>query len=188
MASRELVIDACCTINLLATGREVEIVKALEVCLLDTPYTSGEPTAVWSRPDHEGRRVREPASTAALRSCGLLVTRSLDTEALHDAFALASQRIRGADASCVALAGVLGLPLATDDHKQQLIARELFPGITLTSTLEVVHDAGLALGWDDDQLAAIAAELRWRGNFAPPRQDPRAAWYTALLRRAGAHA
>lgn len=184
MASRELVIDACCTVNLLATRQEVTIVRALGVHLLDTPYTSREPTAVWTPPDREGRRVREPASTSALRAHGLLVTRSLDTEALLDAFALAGQRLKTADASNVALAGVLGLPLATDDGKQRHAASELFPAIELVSTLDLLYDASRALGWDDDELAAVAADLRWRGNFGPPARDPRRAWYVALLHRA----
>ncbi len=185
MAARELVADACCTINLLATGREVELVQALGVRLLDTPYTSGEPCLAWTPPDAEGRRGREPISTRALRVTGLLITRALDTEALLEAFVRAGARLHAADASCVALAGVLGLPLATDDRKVRRIASELFAGAELRSTLDLLHDATRALGWDEERISVLAAAMRWRGNFAPPRQDPRAAWYAALLRRAG---
>lgn len=27
----------------------------------------------------------------------------------------------------------------------------------------------------------VALDLRWGGNFAPPRRDPRAEWYAELL-------
>jgi predicted nucleic acid-binding protein len=120
----------------------------------------------------------------ALRVPGLLVTRSFDTDALVDAFALAGERISATDASCVAFAGRLRLPLVTDDRKQRRVASELFPGIELISTLDLLHDAAQALGWSDDEIASVAADLRWRGNFAPPRQDPRSNWYAALLQRA----
>lgn len=186
MTSRELVIDSCCVLNLLATGREVEIVRALGVCLFDTPFTSGEPTMLWTHPDREGRRMRQPASAAALRSHGLLDTRPLDTDDLRRAFVLAGALIPAPDASCIALAGVLGIPLVTEDRKQRRVASELFPRIELVSTLDILHEASRALDWDDDLLASAAADLRWRGNFAPPRNDPRNAWFAELLRRAGA--
>jgi predicted nucleic acid-binding protein len=184
MAPRELVIDSCCMINLLATRCELEIVRALHVRLLDTTHTSIEPTALWTAPDDQGRRGRTSVSTNALREAGLLVTRPLDTAALRDAFVRAAEQIGAADASCIALAGVRGLPLVTDDRKERRVALELFPALELRSTLDLLHDAGQALAWDDDRLARVAADLRWRGNFAPPRQDARAGWYAALLRRA----
>jgi hypothetical protein len=185
MASRELVIDACCTINLLATHREVELVQALGVRLLDTPLTSGEPCMAWTLPDAEGRRGREPISTKALRAMGLLVTRALDTKDLIDAFVRAGERLAPPDASGAALASTLGLPLATDDRKVRHVAREIFPGIELLSTLDLFNEATRVLAWSEDQLATLAVAMRWRGNFRPPRQDPHMAWYAALLRRAG---
>jgi hypothetical protein len=187
MASRELVIDACCTINLLATHREVELVQALGVRLLDTPFTSGEPSMAWTLPDAEGRRGREPISTKALRVMGMLVTRALDTKELIDAFVRVGERLAPPDASGAALAGTLGLPLATDDRKVRHVARELFPEIELLSTLDLFYEATRALGCSEDQLAALATAMCWRGNFKPPRQDPRSAWYTELLQRSGPH-
>lgn len=177
--------DTCCTLNLLATRRELEIVQALGIRLLHTLQTSAEIISLSTPPDGDGRRGREPVSTAALQAADLLAIRALDTDALGGALLLTAERLDEADASCVALAGVLGVPLVTDDRRERRVASELFPGIRLVSTLDILHDAQRALGWDEDELAAVATELRWRGNFAPPRQDPRGAWYRALLRHAG---
>lgn len=71
-----------------------------------------------------------------------------------------------------------------DDRKERRIATDLFPSIELVSTLDLLHDAHGALGWEDKDLACVAIALRWGGNFAPPRQDPRAAWYAALIESA----
>jgi predicted nucleic acid-binding protein len=185
MARRELVIDTCCTLNLLATKRELEIVQALGIRLLQTLQSSAEIISLSSPPDGEGRRGREPVSTAALQAADLLVIRALDTDALGRALLLAAERLDETDASCVALAGVLGVPLVTDDRRERRVASELFPAVGLVSTLDLLHDASGVLGWDEDELASVAMNLRWRGNFAPPRQDPRGAWYESLLRRAG---
>lgn len=179
---RYLVIDACCTLNLLATRREIEIVRALGLFLLDTPQVSSEPVTLWTPPDVDGQRSKEPTSTEPLRRAGHLETRSLSGEALVDAFVSAAAQIKDTDASCIALAGVSKVPLMTDDRKERRVARDLFPSIELVSTLDVIAEAGRALDWSTAQLASVAADLRWRGNFAPPRRDPLSGWYEALLR------
>jgi predicted nucleic acid-binding protein len=178
----QVVIDSCCTLNLLATRREIELVKALKLHLLDTPQVSVEPLTLWTPPDADGVRSKESTSTTLLRQGGYLETRALDEDALIDAFINAAARIKDTDASCIALAGVLDLPLLTDDRKERNVARDLFPRIELVSTLEVLAEAADTLGWSRAELAVVARDLRWRGNFAPPRRDPRAAWYESLLR------
>ncbi|HVW28889.1 MAG TPA: hypothetical protein VHC69_26170 [Polyangiaceae bacterium] len=169
--------------NLLATGRELEIVRSLDLKLLDTEFTSKESITLWTPPDSDGERHKEPASTAHLRSAGLLVETPFDTTALSDAFVTCAEHINDADASCIALAGVLGLPLVTDDRKERRVAHTLFPELELVSTLDLLSEASAA--WPDRELLDAAIGLRWRGNFAPPRRDPRAEWYAGLLRRAG---
>jgi predicted nucleic acid-binding protein len=178
---RVVVVDSCCLLNLLATRREVEIVRALELQLLDTPQVSVEPVTLWTPPDADGVRTKESASTTQLRQGGHLETRALDDDALVDAFVDAATRIKDTDASCIALAGVLNLPLMTDDRKERKVARDLFPTIELLSTLDVLAEAAKVLAWSPEELARVAYDLRWRGNFGPPRGDPRAAWYNALL-------
>jgi predicted nucleic acid-binding protein len=170
---------------LLATKRELEIVQALELRLLDTPQVSREPMFLYTLPDDDGVRHKEPTSTEALRKAGYLQTRPLDSDALTEAFVAAAEHIRDSDASCIALAGVLGVPLITDDAKERRIASELFPQIELVSTLDLLHDASRRLRWSEEELAGVAASLRWRGNFAPPRRDGRAEWYAALLQCGG---
>jgi predicted nucleic acid-binding protein len=178
--TRQLVIDACCTLNLLATRKEIEIAEALHLLLLDTPQVSAEPLTLWTPPDADGQRTKEPTSTAPLRRAGHLETRPLEGDALVDAFVAAAALIKDTDASCIALAGVLKLPLLTDDRKERRIARELFPAIEIVSTLDVIADAERALRWSAADLVRVAEDLRWRGNFAPPRNDSRSSWYEAL--------
>lgn len=181
MAVRQVVIDACCTLNLLATGREVAIVGGLDLRMFDTPQVGGEAMYLWTPPDSDGERTKESTSTVALREAGYLETHLIDTEALVDAFVAAAVRIKDADASCIALAGVLRLPLVTDDRKERRIARDMFPSIELISTLDLVHQASERLAWNRMELTEVARNLRWRGNFAVPKQDPLGDWYQRLF-------
>jgi predicted nucleic acid-binding protein len=178
-----IVTDTCCTINLLATQRELKIVEGLDWQLIQTPQVGREMLTLWTPPDADGQRSKVPVSPDALRRAGRLDTHPFDSDELVDAFVLAAALITDADASCIALAGVEKIPLLTDDRKQRRIARELFPSIEFISTLDVLADAARALSWSDSDVAAVARDLRWRGNFAPPRIDPRGPWYEHLLRQ-----
>src|SRR5688572_25844571 len=109
--ARDIVADACSVLNLLATRREIAIVQALDLNLVVTPQVSSEALMLWTPPDADGQRTREPASTDALRQAGYLETRQLGGDAIIDAFISAAARIQDADASCIALAGASGLPL-----------------------------------------------------------------------------
>ncbi|HEU4728647.1 MAG TPA: hypothetical protein VFT22_12175 [Kofleriaceae bacterium] len=184
--ARALVIDACCTLNVLATRLEVEIVKSCDLSLLISEHAHGEALFLHSPPDQDGLRTKHAASTERLRDAGYLEIRALDTTALQDAFVECAAQLRDEDASCVALAGVLGLPLMTDDGKERRVAKGIFPGIELISTLDVLRTAAEALALSEDALLRMATDLRWRGNFAPPRRDPLSRWYAELLRKAGA--
>lgn len=181
--ARALVIDACCTLNLLATQIEHDLVRACDLRLIMSDRAHGEALFLHSPPDDDGCRVKRPASTERLRSSGYLEIRELDTPALVDAFVECAAQLRDEDASCVALAGVLGLPLMTDDGKERRVAR--FPRIELVSTLAVLRGAADALNLSEQDLLRVAANLRWGGNFAPARKDPLSSWYGNLLRKAG---
>jgi predicted nucleic acid-binding protein len=180
-----MVIDACCTLNLLATRLEVEIATACGLSLLISDKAHEEALFLHSSPDADGVRSKEPASTERLVQIGHLAIRRLDTDSLVEAFVECAAQLRDQDASCIALAGVLQLPLLTDDGKERRVARALFPNIDLVSTLDVLQEASQTLKLSDDDLTRMAADLRWRGNFAPPQKDPRSAWYAELLKRAG---
>jgi predicted nucleic acid-binding protein len=183
--TRSLVIDACCTLNMLATRIEIEIVQACDLSFLISDKAHGEALFLHTAPDADGLRTKEPASTERLRDARRLEIRPLDTTELQDAFVECAAQLRDEDASCVALAGVLGLPLMTDDGKERRVATTIFPKIDVVSTLAVVSDAAKLLSLTDNALLRVVTDLRWRGNFAPPKKDPLSSWYADLLRKAG---
>lgn len=175
------VIDACVMINLLATSLEVQFTQAIDRVWLMSQKARDETMFLDSSPDAEGRRHRTVADLSRLEGSGCLSVRSLDAE-WTNAFVRCAEHLPDADASSVALAGALHLPLATDDPKERRVAAALFPGIQLHSTLEVLHDATVALGLPEPELKRVAYDLRWRGNFLPPKRDAYRDWYRDLLR------
>lgn len=185
MNPKHLVADACTTLNLLATQHEVALLQALDWSLLAPTQVHGQTRYLSSPPDEDGHRARVPASLQALNEAGLLEIVELVGDTELGTFVEAAARIDDADAACIALAGVRNVPLLTDDKKERRIARDLFPELTLVSTLDLLHDGAVALGWADEKVVEVALSLRWRGDFVPPRGDPRAAWYAELLETVG---
>ncbi len=181
MACKNLVADACATLNVLATERSIQILRAFNCRILEPRRVSGQIQYLWTMPDENGERSREPASTEDLRAVCLLEEVELTTDAERGALVEAAAYIDDCDAACIALAGARGLPLLTDDRKERKLASRLFPHIELLSTLELIRRAGEELGWDVGEFRHVAAMLRWRANYLPPRNAPEADWYAELL-------
>jgi predicted nucleic acid-binding protein len=181
MGSNQLVADACATLNLLATGRAAEILQGNECRMLEPSHVCGQIQYLWTMPDENGERSKEPISTEELRALGLLTTVELTADAERSALIEAAGHIHDCDAACIALAGMQGLPLLTDDGKERRLARMLFPSIELVGTLELIRSAGKTLNWTLDDYRRVAMMVRWRANFLPPRDAPEAGWYAGLL-------
>lgn len=167
-------------LNLLATGRELDLIAALDWTLLITEYNHSETLYLDSRPGADGLRQRTPASTEGLVKANRLIVRSLDDTWL-ESFVRAAEYLPDPDASCVALAGTLNVPLFSDDPRVRKVASDIFPAVALVSTLEFLHAASQALALSQDELRELAQSLRWRGNFLPPRVDKHREWYAGLL-------
>lgn len=159
MARTRLVIDACGLLNLLATGHEIEIVEALDWHVVI--------------PEQLRREAGTFCDPVRLQVC------EMDHNWIDDYVACAEQLV-DKDAACAALAGFTGLPLVTDDPKVKRVTRERYAAVRLISTLELVVEAIGKLGLDERE---VAYNLRWRGNFLPPRGDANAGWFEGALRR-----
>lgn len=180
MLGRRLVIDTSSLINLLATASEVEIVEALDWTLVLSKHVRDETLSLSSEPDREGRRLRTAADLSALSVSGRFIVRELDEE-WTDIFVQCAEHLSDADASAVALAAHLGAALVTDDPKEARVSRQLFGDSTIVSTLDWLHEAASVLNWSRTRLVTVATDLRWRGNFLPPRIHTHRDWYLALL-------
>ena len=184
MPQRPLVVDTSSLINLLATGREVEITAGLDWRLHVSDQTQKEARFLSAAPEDDGTRSRVPADLGPLNASGGLAVHVLGDDWL-DAFVRCAEYLPDEDASAVALAGHLGVPLATDDPKEMRIGQSVFSGMAVVTTLEWLHEAASLLRWSDQTLLSIARDLRWRGNFLPPRKHQHRQWYLDLLARAG---
>lgn len=183
MTHRVVVVDACCMLNLLATGLEVEIATALDAVLILTPHAYGETQFLCGPPDpddEEQKPTRIPVDLTRLRQADRLQIHRFGDE-VAEAFVACAVHLRDADASSVALAAMLKAPLASDDGRVQKIARQVYPWLQVTTTLQIVRESVERLGISGGELRALLQDLRQRGNFEPPRRDPERAWFDRAM-------
>ena len=184
MASKIMAADACVLLNLLATGRAGDLLRALDTSLIATPMAAAEIKYLAGPLDEEGRPTRQAVDLAVLASAGLCDVKQVPRSAL-DLYVRCSTELQDADASSIALAVGFGVPLATDDGIERKVASREAPELKVVSTLALVRSGTSAMGIDHNHLVELARNLRTRGNFLAPRQDPDREWYQRLLSLAG---
>ncbi len=177
---KSLVIDACCLLNLLASRHEVEIVTALGVELIAAPSILSEALYLSGPPAEDGTPSQEPVDLSGLEAAALFRTEPVDGPAL-ESFIRCAEHLKDPDAAPVALAATFEFPLASDDSRQRNVARQLFPGIELVSTLELLYPALCELALSDGEMRDLAHDIRWRASFLPPKRDPHRQWFLTLL-------
>ena len=179
MAPVPVVIDACSSLNLFASGRPIDIARAANLQLLVLPEVEAEAKHLFGEPDEDGVRPEDPIDWKAFLASGVATSTSFPAEALPTLITLASQ-LTDVDAKCVALASHLKLGLLSDDGK----VRKVFTtsgGVGLRSTVSTIREAAAVIPLDKPTVRAIFARIRERARFEPSRRDPDHAWYLGQL-------
>lgn len=182
-----IVCDACVVLNLVATGRERELLRAIGARIVMAPKARGEAKSLRGPRDQDGQPTLLPADLGPLEKEGLLEVRAVS---LADAPLLVKYGavLKDADAECAALAEAGGLLLATDDAKPRQLVRELRGGAALLSSLELVHDAAGELKLGAAETRILLKKVFELGGFAPPRPGkgfPLGHWYRQHLKALG---
>lgn len=180
MNPRDIVTDACSMLNLLATGRSVEIIRAVGIRLLIVDRAADEVRYLVGPCDSQGNCPEIPVDLSLLLHPNLLrilAAREISADNLVDVAA----RLTDVDAFGVALARQLGHPLMSDDAKIRRVFGELCPNIELLSTLQIVRRAITLLRYPEPAIRDVLRGMRHAANFEPPRRDPERDWFKSYL-------
>ena len=175
----DAIIDACSLLNLFATRREQDLLRALEVRVIVAPGVRGEAIYLDDPPSETEEPTREFVDLSRLEATGLLQVIEVGEQAA-DAFVAAAAELADNDAASAALAATLRVPLVTDDGKERSVCSRLFPHVEIVSTLALVRQATETLGLDRGTMRRLLRDLRLRGSFEPPRADANKEWFWDL--------
>ena len=176
------VIDACCLIDLLASGQTEAILRA-------TGHTWHLPSAVQAEvqyvrqhdPDKPGSYRNVPVDLAPLVGSGMLAPCQPDdlkeqTRYVHYATVFRSD----GEAMCLALAESRGWPVATDDRKAIRFAQQA--GLTVISCPELVKAWVDATRPDPARVVQVLNDIQTLAQFRPNQNMPEESWWERLVR------
>ena len=176
-----VVTDACCLINLYATGRTDEVVTHLDLTMIMPPAVLAQARSLRGPRDLvTEEHTRIPIDTAPLVEAGRLRTEEPDDALVVEGVVAGLSQT---DASALAVARQLGTPLLTDDGKILRITRELAPHIECIGTLDLVR-AYVEVGrLTPEEVVLLFDRLREAGRFVPGPRTPGYAWYREAMKR-----
>jgi len=174
-------IDACCLIDLLASGDAEGILRA-------SGFTWHLPSAVQGEvqycrqynPAHPGKTLNVPADLSGMISSGLLTLCHPVNQQELDQFTHYAAMFRSdGEAMCLAIAEQRKWVMATDDRKALRIAQQA--GVSVVSCPELVKAWADATGPGQAALNKVLQEIQVLAQFKPNATMPEYKWWVDEL-------
>jgi hypothetical protein len=174
----ERIVDACCLINLYATGTEDAILEACGGFRLSAQVQDEALCVRRIDEDDSTRLVTQDLDLGDAMAAGLIRICRIQAQDELDAFVRFAMELDDGEASCLAIAGSRGWIVATDDRKARRIASE--NGIALTSTPELIQRWVDATSPSEATVADVLMRIELFAKFRPRRDDPLHDWWTGF--------
>jgi len=161
-----VILDACCLINLYATGRCAQILTAL-------PYTFAAARGALDEANYLARRLddgtyeQQDINWAPLIEGELIKVFELETEAEEALFVDLSIRLDDGEAATLAIGIERGYTVATDEKKATNLLRDDFPGCLITDTLSLLREWEQIMAPSPDDLAHVLRSIRDLAHYRP---------------------
>jgi len=174
-----LLLDACCLINLLATGKIEEILHILPFRFSTSRLIAETEVLSIARDSGDGQTIERetisPAVLAALEGLDLL---ELSTEEEMGDFVRFALELDDGEASVCALAIAHRGYLATDDRKALRVFRREVPQALLVQTPELLYEWARLSKAADAEIRRVLIAVRRQARFYPRRDAPRSDWWS----------
>lgn len=178
-----LILDACCLINLYATGRLREIASVLPFRLAAADYVlEREALSVWTSAAGNDPPAQEPLDLSQLLDERLLAVERIELPEEEALFVDLAADVDDGEAVTGALALHRRYALATDDRKARRVLSERDPSLPLVSTPELVRDWAERSALPAADLRGALDAIRSRASYVPAERDPLYQWWRHTLR------
>ncbi|HXO30079.1 MAG TPA: hypothetical protein VOA80_22205 [Thermoanaerobaculia bacterium] len=177
-----LLFDACCLINLFATGRIEEILACLPFrCATSRLVASREVLAIAVEGLAAEPLGRDVIPASRLETVANLALLDLDTDEELAAFVGFALELDDGEASVCSLAVARGRTVATDDRKALRIMAELTPPVLTVQTPDLLFEWAERLEPPKAEIRSALQRVQRRGRFYPRVGAPRLEWWETFL-------
>ena len=177
--SEDIILDACCLINLVVKSCMRDILVALPANFVVSKYVY-EREALYTLADPTTGE-REKIDLNPLISDGLLRIVDLMTEAETATFVDLTTKIEDGEANTCALALHRGYVIATDERKVLNLIRNSMPSVQTRATTEIIKMWADVTRVSNQRLRDVLMNVRSCARFAPNPQDPLHHWWHTVV-------
>jgi len=189
---KDVAVDACCLINLLAAGsilpappppaarRKASKPKrashALEATL-HVPAAVAQETYYLLQPDKDDRQklVKVPVDLEPHFERGVLMECDVAGAEETDLFVQFASRLDDGEAACLAIAKSRGWTLATDDRPATNLAGQV--GAPVVTTAQLIAEWAEKAKVDKAEIASTLSNIQTFAKFVPRTSSPGASWW-----------
>jgi len=196
-----VLLDACCVINLLASGVIEEVFDAVpasfavarlvaedEVLFVaeeddaqpDDAQPEGDEAAAGS--GESARLDRERLDLMPLTERGRLEVMELGTREEHETFVELALQLDDGEAMTAALAIHRGGEVATDERKAIRLLEGRSPPVPLRRTSALLRMWVRRRRVPEERVREVLRRIQRRASFTPPRDDPEVEWWRGVVR------
>lgn len=174
------IIDACCALNLCATGQLAACLAALR-CACFVPAVVLTEALYIRQPDPEDQAMLVPAPIDLQPSIASGVLHVCDAEGEQETglFVELAGKLDDGEAMCLAIAKARGWRMATDDRKARRLADEL--GVNVLTTPHMMKTWAEETSAPDAGIAVVLRSIETCARFVPHRTQPLYQWWTEIL-------
>lgn len=173
------IVDACCLINLYASGCVLDILRILEGGLLVPDLVEGESLFIRKEDDQDQTiLVPEAIDLSEALTEGLLHRCQLENEGEAEHFVRFATTVDDGEAICLALAKCRNWMIATDDRKAIRLAEA--EAIATITTAEIVKLWADSRNEGDKAVAEVLRRIERYARFCPRRGSPLQEWWRML--------
>lgn len=180
MAQR--IVDACCLINLYASGSFLDILRAVEGGIYVPALVTEESLFVRKEDDQEQTEtalVPESIDLTNALAEGLLRKCEMENEVEAEHFVRFAAAVDDGEAICLALAKCRNWTVATDDRKAIRLAKA--ESITTITTAEIVKLWVARCNATDEAAAEVVRRIERYARFSPRKGSPLQDWWKGLF-------
>lgn len=175
------IVDACCLINLYASGRIQAIIPACGGSFYVSAQVQRESMSIRQiDPADAALLIPSPINLAPDFSSGLIRECRLETKAEIESYVNFSAEVDDGEASSLAIAKSRKWIIATDDRKAIRLASEA--GISVITTPELIERWIKATRPSEDEARQTIHAIERFARFRPRRGTPLHDWWTSLAR------
>ncbi len=170
------IVDACCTINLYATGNLLDLLPAMgfewhiAAAVLHEAMYVRKPD-----PDDAAKLIPEPIDLKPALDGGLLRACDIAGEAETELFVRLAVELDDGEAMSLAIAKHRGWTLATDDRKARRLAGEI--AVPVQTTAELVKAWADATKAPVADIATLLRKIQTFARFIPHKTMPLYQWW-----------